>query len=123
MVVRYFSLKLESFTRVGGVFVLPSFSCYYQPQQQPTNSLKGTCGIISLSQLTDVRYIQVAPKIPSATGELLGEVLCTDFVIDHPCLRRSWLLNERYLGHRRGPSPAPCNLQVVSQRTDSRTPW
>lgn len=42
--------------------LLPSFSHYYQPQQQPTDSLKDIRGVISFSQLTDVHYIQVAPK-------------------------------------------------------------
>lgn len=61
--VRCFSLKLKSHTRVDGVSVLlHSFSHYYQPQQQPEDSLKGICGVISSSQLADVHYIQVAPK-------------------------------------------------------------
>lgn len=63
MVVRCFSLKLKSYTRVGGVFVLlHSLSRYYQPQQQPTDSLKDIHGVISSSQLADVHYIQVEPE-------------------------------------------------------------
>lgn len=58
-----FSLKLKSHTRVGGVSVLlQSFSRYYQPQQQPADSLKDICGVISSFQLADVHCIQVAPK-------------------------------------------------------------
>lgn len=63
MAVRCFSLKLKSHTRVDGVSVLlHSFSHYYQPQQQPEDSLKDICGVISSSQLAAVHYIQVAPK-------------------------------------------------------------
>lgn len=44
------------------------------------------------------------------------------FFIDHLCLRRSHLINERRLGHRRKPSLGLCNLWVSWQRAESETP-
>lgn len=72
MAVRWLSVKLKSHTKVGGVsLLLHSFSHYYQPQQQPADSLKDICGVISSSQLADVHYII------NVTKALLGQILRT----------------------------------------------